>query len=112
KKAGFQTWSVPESRVMHITGQSTHVYQEAPKRFPSYWFESRRRYFLANYGLMYAIATDIISLLAHGLGSLKRVVQGRIGQGIPYLTRDLARHSLLWPKNCKLTPIKSFVARS
>lgn len=114
KKAGFSTWCVPESRVMHISGQSTHVtgHQVAPKRFPTYWFESRRRYFVTSYGLRYAIATDVVSLLAHALGSLKRLLQGRVGGGIPHLTRDLARHSLLWRKNRKMAPIKSFVSRS
>jgi hypothetical protein len=114
KKAGFLTWTVPESRVMHISGQSTQVtgHQATPKRLPTYWFESRRRYFVANHVLSYAIATDVISLIAYGLGSLKRLIQGRMGQGIPHLTRDLARHSLLWPKNCGRAPIKSFVPRS
>ena len=52
KRAGFPTWYVPESRVMHIAGQSTKVTERdvAPKRLPSYWFESRRRYFVASYG--------------------------------------------------------------
>ena len=114
KKAGFSTWSVPESRIMHISGQSTKLtgHQPVPKRIPTYWFESRRRYFVANHGLIYAIATDVVSLLANGLGFIKRLVQGRMGHGIPHLTRDLARHSLLRPKNCKLDPIKSFVPRS
>src|ERR1700722_11510521 len=41
KKAGFATWYVPESRVMHIRGQSTKVTDltTGPKRLPSYWFE-------------------------------------------------------------------------
>jgi GT2 family glycosyltransferase len=113
KKAGFKTWCVPASHIIHLSGQSTHVtgHQEGAKRYPSYWFESRRRYFVANYGLPYAIATDVTSLLAHGLGSVKRLLQGRMGQGIPYVTRDLARHSLLWPKNRQSAPIKSFVPR-
>ena len=110
KKAGFSTWSVPQSRVTHISGQSTHVTgsYEARTRLPTYWFKSRRRYFMATYGLCYAAITDIISLLANGLGSLKRLVQGRAGHGIPCLTRDLARHILLWPRKCHLAPIKGF----
>ena len=53
KQNGFATWYVPESRVMHIAGQSTKVTERntKPKRLPAYWFESRRRFFAATYGL-------------------------------------------------------------
>ena len=68
KKAGFSTWYVPQSRVMHIAGQSTKLTERnaAPKRLPAYWFESRRRYFAAAHGIRYAMATDAVALLAHG----------------------------------------------
>src|ERR1700678_128143 len=47
RQAGFSTWYVPESRVMHIMGQSTRITDEklAVGRMPAYWFESRKRYF-------------------------------------------------------------------
>lgn len=104
KKAGFSICYVPESQVMHIAGQSTKVTERnaAPKRLPSYWFESRRRYFAVNYGVRYAIVTDVVALLAHGLGSLKRIIQGRTNGGIPCFLSDLADHSVLWPKNREL----------
>src|SRR5262245_21233240 len=40
RKAGLAAWSVPESRVMHISGQSTQLtaHQPAPPRLPDYWF--------------------------------------------------------------------------
>ncbi|MBO0758251.1 MAG: glycosyltransferase family 2 protein [Bradyrhizobiaceae bacterium] len=101
KKAGISTWYVPASRVMHIGGQSTNVSnpKAVPERLPAYWFESRRRYFVANYGVAYAMIADVVALLAHGLGSLKRLVQGRRHRGTPYFLADLLRHSVLWPKN-------------
>jgi len=72
-RAGFATWYVPESRVMHIAGQSSKAMERdvALKRLPPYWFDSRCHYFMASYGTAYAIAADIVSLLAHALGSLK-----------------------------------------
>ncbi len=111
KKAGFSTWCVPESRIMHISGQSTGVtgHQPSPRRLPGYWYESRRRFFSANYGVWYAWATDVVALLAYSLGSAKLLVQGREHLRPPHLVTDLARHSVLWPKNCKVNRVKSFV---
>lgn len=114
KKTGFSTWYVPGSRVMHIAGQSTKVTErnKAPKRLPAYWFESRRRYFAVNYGLGYATAVDVIAMLAHGLGHLKRIVLRRTDRGVPQFLTDLIRHSVLWRKNRKLAAIRKFVPRS
>jgi GT2 family glycosyltransferase len=114
KKAGFSTWYVPESRVMHISGQSTKVTERtaAPKRLPVYWFESRRRYFAVNYGLSYAMVTDIAALLSHGFGALKRIAQRRTNRGIPHFLADFAQHSILWPRNREVPAIKHFVPSS
>jgi GT2 family glycosyltransferase len=70
RKAGYSTWYVPESRVMHISGQSTKVDERnaAPKRMPHYWFESRRRFFAMTYGVRRAMVIDIVALLAYGVG--------------------------------------------
>jgi N-acetylglucosaminyl-diphospho-decaprenol L-rhamnosyltransferase len=111
KKAGFTTWYVPESRVMHIAGQSTKLTERnaALKRLPSYWFESRRRYFAVTYGMRYAMAVDIVALLAHSLGFLKRIAQRRTDGVVPRFVADLAQHSTLRPKNRRLPTIKHFV---
>ncbi len=101
KKVGLSTWYVPASRVMHIGGQTTNVSNRkaVPERLPGYWFESRRRYFVVNHGVAYAMIADVVALLAHGLGSLKRTAQGRRHQGVPHFFADLLRHSVLWPRN-------------
>jgi len=99
-RAGFETWYVPESRVMHIAGQSTRVTErdlQRPKRLPSYWFESRRRYFAVSYGISKAIAIDLVALLAHSIGLVKRVCLGRSATVVPSFIRDLIRHSIVWP---------------
>jgi GT2 family glycosyltransferase len=100
KKMGFATWYVPESRVMHIAGQSTKVTErdQPLKRLPGYWFESRRWYFIANHGLGYAIAVDAAAILAFGLGFLRLAVQRRRDRHIPGYVRDLIRYSALWPR--------------
>jgi N-acetylglucosaminyl-diphospho-decaprenol L-rhamnosyltransferase len=104
RKAGFSTWYVPESRVMHIAGQSTKVTapKDALERLPGYWFESRRRYFAINHGTRYAMITDIVAALAHGLGFLKRMALGRRHHGIPHFLKDLLKHSALRPRNLRL----------
>jgi N-acetylglucosaminyl-diphospho-decaprenol L-rhamnosyltransferase len=54
KRAGWQTWFVPDSKVIHLEGSSTGVAQKNLKRLPGYWFEARRRFFLKNHGALYA----------------------------------------------------------
>ncbi len=107
RAAGFSTWYVPESRVMHIAGQSTHVTgrADAPKRLPPYWFESRRRYFAVTFGVSKAIAIDLIAIAANSLGALKRMCLGRRGSAVPHFIRDLIGHSILWPSNRALLPV-------
>jgi len=60
KRAGFRTFYVPTSRVIHHMGASTGVTDEKqpPRRLPSYWFDSRRRYFLKNHGMAHALLAD------------------------------------------------------
>jgi len=99
--AGFPTWYVPASRVMHIMGQSTQVtdVRAGPKRLPAYWFESRRRYFAVSFGIPRAILIDVVALLAHSLGCVTRLVLRRRHTAVPCFMRDLIRHSILWPRN-------------
>jgi hypothetical protein len=114
KRAGFSTWYVPESRVMHIVGQSTKVTERntAPKRLPAYWFESRRRYFTVAHGVYYAMAVDIIAFVAYCLGACKRLLQRRTDRGTPRFLADLMRHSALWSRNRQLQQIKTFMPGS
>jgi hypothetical protein len=99
RRAGFATWYVPESRVMHIGGQSTTFTSETRVRLPPYWFESRRRYFVVTFGIAHAIAIDLVAVSAHALGSVKRLIQWRRHTAVPYFIRDLIRHSVLWKRN-------------
>ena len=114
KQAGFSTWYVPDSRVMHIGGQSTQLTgaAAAPRRFPDYWFESRRRYFAMTFGVQRAMAIDVVAVLAHSLGWLKRLVLLRTRRGNPHFVRDLIRHSVLWPKNRNFPEVRCSVPRS
>ncbi len=100
RRAGFSTWYVPQSRVMHMGGQSTLATDSgSPKRLPAYWFESRRRYFAVTLGVRGAIAVDVAALVAHSLGALKRIALGRRRSAVPHLIRDLVWHSALCTRN-------------
>ena len=65
-RAGWPCWYVPQSRIMHIGGQSTKLTERKtrPGRTPGYWFTSRSRYFRKNFGRTGAIGAD----LGFGLG--------------------------------------------
>ena len=97
-RAGWPCWYVPQSRVMHIAGQSTGltVRDARPKRVPSYWFESRNHYFVKNYGVVHAVVAD----LAFGLGlacwNVRRTIQRKPNSDPPYYLLDFLKHSILF----------------
>jgi N-acetylglucosaminyl-diphospho-decaprenol L-rhamnosyltransferase len=107
RAAGYATWYVPESRVMHIGGQSTAVVPNVPIRLPAYWFESRRRYFVVTFGIASAMAIDLVTVAAHALGLVKRFVLRQRQSDIPHFTRDLLKYSVLWKRNRTVLPFCS-----
>lgn len=93
-RAGWETWYVPASRVMHIAGASTGVTSatDKPRRLPRYWYESRHRFFSKNHGLAYTALADLAFLAANTVGSAKRKLRGQPTR--PHLLRDFAGESL------------------
>jgi N-acetylglucosaminyl-diphospho-decaprenol L-rhamnosyltransferase len=114
KRAGYSMWYVPQSRVMHIAGQSTKVDQRnaAPKRLPAYWFESRRRYFMTTRGIVGALLIDLTAMFASTLGSFRLVLQGRRDRIVPHYIADLWQHSVLHRKNRAMGPIRTQLRQS
>lgn len=96
--AGWDCWYVPQSRVMHIAGQSTGVTvkTDRPKRLPAYWFESRRRYFVKNHGRLYAAAADVLWMGAYSLWRVRRLIQRKPDTDPPRQLTDFFQHSALW----------------
>lgn len=111
RKAGFPTWYVPESCVMHVGGQSTAVTSPdaGARRRPPYWFASRRRYFAVTFGVWQAMLIDVAALLANSLGFVKRLLLGRRRTAVSHFTRDLLRYSVLWPGNRKFPAVRCFI---
>lgn len=95
--AGWTSVFVPQSRVMHISGQSTGVTErlDRPRRLPDYWFDSRRRYFRKVHGRLYAVLADVACLAGTLLWHAGRLVRGRPDTDPPRYLYDLIRHSAL-----------------
>lgn len=93
RKAGWPIWYVPASRVMHLGGQSTGISSASSKRQPAYSFLARRRYFLKNYGAVYAALADLGLILGLSLWRI-RVLLGKPDYMAPYFFRDSLRHSV------------------
>lgn len=96
-RAGWECWYVPESRVIHLVGQSSGVTQRdrRPPRRPAYWFESRRRYFVKNYGWSYAMLADTAWMTGHTLWLIRMFLQRKRNDDPPKLFRDFVRQSSL-----------------
>jgi GT2 family glycosyltransferase len=75
KRAGWPTWFVPESRIIHLEGASTGIVATNVKRRPAYWFQARRRFFLKNHGALYTALADAAFLAGFALWRLRRRIQ-------------------------------------
>lgn len=96
-RAGWPCWYVPQSRVMHIGGQSSGVTGLGPpKRRPQYWFDSRRRYFVKNHGLLYATLADAAWIFGCLLWRLRQMIQYKPDSDPPQLLRDFIRNSVFF----------------
>ncbi|MGD2182950.1 glycosyltransferase family 2 protein [Lusitaniella coriacea] len=95
RQAGWECWYVPQSRVVHLVGQSSGVTdtKRPPKRMPQYWFDSRRRYFLKNYGWLYLVLADAYWMGGFALWRLRRGIQGKPDPDPPQFLQDFFRNS-------------------
>ncbi len=100
KRAGWPTWYVPQSHVVHIAGQSTGVTQRnrRPPRTPEYWFASRRRYFTKNHGLAYAISADLLFGTSFGLSRARHVLTRKQDGDPPKHLLDHWKNSVLFKR--------------
>ncbi|HWI84907.1 MAG TPA: glycosyltransferase family 2 protein [Sphingomonas sp.] len=91
--AGFSCWSVPESRIIHIAGQSTGVTGTAGRanRRPLYWFESRGRLFLSRYGRASTHLANLAWILGFPIGKLIAAIRRRPRSEPPYFWWDFLR---------------------
>ena len=76
KQAGWEVWYVPQARVLHLEGASTGI-RAVAKRRASYWYDSRRRFFIKHYGIAGLLLAD--TLWATGRVSL--LLRNKLGLG-------------------------------
>ena len=98
KRAGFECWYVPTSRVVHLVGAVSQLSdgRKHRKRRPGYWFEARRRYFLKNHGWIYAAVADVAFLIGFSLWRLRRLIQRKEDPDPPKLLWDSLRQSVFF----------------
>ena len=96
QRAGWRIWYVPDSHVVHLVGQSSGVtvrHQDRPRR-PVYWFDSRLRYYLKNYGALKTMWIDVVSWVGLLLGKVRCVVLRRPPLEPPHFLRDMIANSV------------------
>lgn len=93
---GWECWTVPQSRVIHLCGQSTGISVKGvqPKRRPAYWFDSRNRYFDKHHGPWGRAAADIAWISGQAIWRLRQVLQPQPNFDPPYLMRDFLANRL------------------
>jgi hypothetical protein len=112
RRAGWPCWYVPQSRIRHIGGESMAqaVRDGEPECLSPFCYEARRRYFLKNHGLAYALAAD----LAYGIGafvdSIRSKLQGKPRAEPQHLQHRFWAQSVVFKRNRSLD--RSIVPKS
>lgn len=102
-RAGWMCWYVPQSRVLHLAGQSTGIGRRTThtQRTPKYWFDSRRRYFIKNHSRAYAVLADLVWICSHAICQVRHALSGRRDPKPPHLLRDFVQSSALLTSDIK-----------
>jgi GT2 family glycosyltransferase len=94
-RAGWETWFVPESEVVHLGGMTTGLSgRPVESRLPPYWFQARRRFFLKNYGGWYTAFADAVFVSGFAVWRVRRWIQRKPDTDPPYMLIDSIRHSV------------------
>jgi len=106
-RSGWECWYVPNSRVVHYVGKSSGINNTGmTKRMPTYWFDSRRRYFLKNHGIIHAILADFFWLTGLSSWKLRNLIQRKPDHYPPAFLSDGFRSSVFL-KGFSVLPVKN-----
>lgn len=95
-RAGWECWYVPQARIIHLVGQASGVTgtKRAIKRRPTYWFDSRARFFRQSYGTFAASLADLAWIGSYAIGNMWQRVRLKPRTDPPWLWWDFVRHSV------------------
>jgi N-acetylglucosaminyl-diphospho-decaprenol L-rhamnosyltransferase len=110
RKAGWPTWYVPESRVIHLVGCSTKISdpkkEQVNKRRPRYWYQARARFFIKSYGPIYAALADMAFLAGFSIWRLRRFVQQKPDTDPRHMMLDTFLNSV-FVRGFRLKPVEN-----
>ena len=97
RQASWPAYYVPGSVVVHLAAQATGITDDRndKPRFPAYWFESRRRFFVKNRGKFHAVLADIAFLGGYSTFVVRRVIERKPDEEPPHVWWDFLRNSTL-----------------
>ena len=100
-RAGWPCWYAPQSRVLHVGHVSvlSAIRDQESQCLSPYWYESRRRYFVKNHGLAYAIAADLAFGIGSALSRILRIFRRKPDNTVHYLRHSFWKESVLWKRN-------------
>lgn len=81
KHAGWKVSYVPGARIMHLEGASTGIKTRARRR-ASYWYESRRRFFVKHYGVFGLLGADLLWFCGRASFLVRRFLHLGAGQKV------------------------------
>ena len=95
RRSGWPAYYVPNSVVTHLQAQATGITDDRKdkRRYPSYWFDSRRRFFVRNRGKGQAMLADLAFLLGYTTFRARSVIQRKHNEEPPHFWRDFVRNS-------------------
>ncbi|HZL37724.1 MAG TPA: glycosyltransferase family 2 protein [Tepidisphaeraceae bacterium] len=96
-RAGWPCWYVPQSRVIHLVGQSSGVTdaKRSRKRRPAYWFASRKRFFRKNLGRGKMLLANLAWAGAFASYRLRRPLQRKPDTDPAWLLWDFLRYNAI-----------------
>lgn len=99
RKAGFEIWHEPASRIVHIAGQATGVRPDraTQKPMPDYWFQSRWKFFADTYGRSAAVLATVLFLAGNLLYCLHRTLRLKPIGNPPRLWQSYVRYGFSMP---------------
>lgn len=92
RRAGFGVAYVPSSRVVHI-GSAVTGLKDMSIPYPSFWYDSRRRYFRKHHGPRYLVAADAARLFGELVHRARLAVFPVERPRKPHFIRDFVHHT-------------------